>query len=91
MSTKTFFRPAIIESAEAFPIPGWNEGLNTSGPLVYFTGTWFRHLPARKDKPLDVVPVDYCCAALIAAGAALIEGRARPVYQCRIEGFPTEE
>ena len=79
---KTFFRPAIIESAEAFPIPGWNEGLNTSGPLVYFTGTWFRHLPARKDKPLDVVPVDYCCAALIAAGAALIEGRAKPVYQC---------
>jgi hypothetical protein len=79
---KTFFRPAIIESAEAFPIPGWNEGLNTSGPLVYFTGTWFRHLPARKDKPLDVVPVDYCCAALIAAGAALLEGRARPVYQC---------
>jgi hypothetical protein len=79
---KTFFRPAIIESAQSFPIPGWNEGLNTSGPLVYFTGTWFRHLPARKDKPLDVVPVDYCCAALIAAGAALIEGRARPVYQC---------
>jgi hypothetical protein len=79
---KTFFRPAIIESAEAFPIPGWNEGLNTSGPLVYFTGTWFRHLPARKDKPLDVVPVDYCCAALIAASAALVEGRAKPVYQC---------
>jgi hypothetical protein len=79
---KTFFRPAIIESAEAFPLPGWNEGLNTSGPLVYFTGTWFRHLPARKDKPLDVVPVDYCCAALIAASAALVEGRARAVYQC---------
>ncbi|MDB4987697.1 MAG: Male sterility protein [Myxococcaceae bacterium] len=79
---KTFFRPAIIESALSFPIPGWNEGLNTSGPLVYFTGTWFRHLPARKDKPLDVVPVDYCCAALIAAGAALIDGRAKPVYQC---------
>ncbi|HEX5656869.1 MAG TPA: SDR family oxidoreductase, partial [Polyangiales bacterium] len=79
---KTFFRPAIIESAVSFPIPGWNEGLNTSGPLVYFTGTWFRHLPARKDKPLDVVPVDYCCAALIAASAALVEGRAKPVYQC---------
>ncbi|MDB4974419.1 MAG: Male sterility protein [Myxococcaceae bacterium] len=79
---KTFFRPAIIESAQAFPMPGWNEGLNTSGPLVYFTGTWFRHLPARKDKPLDVVPVDYCCAALIAVGAALLDGRAKPVYQC---------
>jgi hypothetical protein len=79
---KTFFRPAIIESAVSFPLPGWNEGLNTSGPLAYFVGTWFRHLPARKDKPLDVVPVDYCCAALIAAGAALLEGRAKAVYQC---------
>lgn len=79
---KVFFRPAIIESAVSFPLCGWNEGLNTSGPLVYFTGTWFRHLPARKDKPLDVVPVDYCCAALIAASAALVEGRAAPVYQC---------
>jgi hypothetical protein len=79
---KTFFRPAIVESAVSFPMPGWNEGLNTSGPLVYFTGTWFRHLPARKDKPLDVVPVDYCCAALIAASAALMEGKAKPVYQC---------
>jgi long-chain acyl-CoA synthetase len=79
---KTFFRPAIIESAVSFPLPGWNEGLNTSGPLVYFTGTWFRHLPARKEKPLDVVPVDYCCAALIAASAALVSGQAAPVYQC---------
>jgi Male sterility protein len=79
---KTFFRPAIIESAVSFPLTGWNEGLNTSGPLVYFTGTWFRHLPARKDKPLDVVPVDYCCAGLVAAGAALVAGTASPVYQC---------
>jgi hypothetical protein len=79
---KAFFRPAIIESALSFPLPGWNEGLNTSGPLAYFTGTWFRHLPARKEKPLDVVPVDYCCAGLIAASAALLAGRAAPVYQC---------
>ena len=68
---KSFFRPAIIESADSFPLAGWNEGLNTSGPLVYFMGTWFRHMQARKEKPLDVVPVDYCCAALIAASAAL--------------------
>jgi hypothetical protein len=79
---KTFFRPAIIESAVSFPLPGWNEGLNTSGPLVYFMGTWFRHMPGNKDKPLDVVPVDYCCAGLVAASAALLEGRAKPVYQC---------
>ncbi len=79
---QTIFRPAIIESAVSFPMPGWNEGLNTSGPLIYFIGTWFRHMPARKDKPLDIVPVDYCCAALTAVAAALLEGRADPVYQC---------
>ncbi len=79
---KAIFRPAITESAVAYPMPGWNEGLNTSGPLVYFMGTWFRHLPAKKEKPLDIVPVDYCCAALTAVAAALIEGKAGPVYQC---------
>jgi len=79
---KSFFRPAIVESAVSFPMPGWNEGLNTSGPLVYFTGTWFRHLPARKDKPLDVVPVDYCCAGIMAVAAALVSGCAKPAYQC---------
>jgi hypothetical protein len=79
---KSFFRPAIVESAVAFPMPGWNEGLNTSGPLVYFTGTWFRHLPARKEKPLDVVPVDFCCAGIMAVAAALMQGTAKPAYQC---------
>jgi hypothetical protein len=79
---KAIFRPAITESAVAFPMPGWNEGLNTSGPLVYFMGTWFRHMPSKKDKPLDIVPVDLCCAALTAVAAAVIEGRHKPVYQC---------
>jgi hypothetical protein len=79
---KAIFRPAITESAVSFPMPGWNEGLNTSGPLVYFMGTWFRHMPAKKDKPLDIVPVDLCCAALTAVAAALLEGTAKPVYQC---------
>jgi long-chain acyl-CoA synthetase len=79
---KAIFRPAITESAVSFPMPGWNEGLNTSGPLVYFMGTWFRHLPAKKEKPLDIVPVDYCCAALTSVAAALLEGKAGPAYQC---------
>jgi len=79
---KTMFRPAITESSVSFPMPGWNEGLNTSGPLIYFIGTWFRHMPGKKDKPLDIVPVDYCCAGLMAAAAAMVEGRAAPAYQC---------
>ena len=71
-----------MESAIEFPFPGWNEGFNTSGPLVYLAGTWFRHVPARSGNPLDVIPVDEVCKALFIVGAALLRGEHRPVYQC---------
>lgn len=76
------FRPSIVESAEAYPFPGWNQGFNASAPLVYAMGTWFRRVPARSRVPFDVVPVDMVCKGLLIAGAALLEGRQRPVYQC---------
>lgn len=31
----TIVRPSIVECAREFPFPGWNEGLNTSGPIVW--------------------------------------------------------
>jgi long-chain acyl-CoA synthetase len=74
-------RPAIVESAVSFPFAGWNEGFNTSGPLVYLAGTWFRHVPARAGNPLDVIPVDLICNALFTVGAALMDGTNKPVYQ----------
>lgn len=76
------FRPAIVESAVEFPFAGWNEGFNTSGPLVYLAKTWFRHIPARPGIPLDVIPVDMVCKALLITGAALLRGEAARVYQC---------
>lgn len=79
---RTIFRPAIVESAAEYPFPGWNQGFNTSGPLIYLTQGWFRHVPARDDNPFDVIPVDYVCKALTVASAALLEGRHAPVYQC---------
>ncbi len=75
-------RPAIVESAREFPFPGWNEGFNTSGPLVYLAGTWLRHIPSKADNVLDVVPVDEVCNAMTIAAAALIRGENRPVYHC---------
>ena len=75
-------RPAIVESAVEFPFPGWTEGFNTSGPLAYLLGTWFRQLPARKEQPFDVIPVDQVCKAMTLVTAALIEGRHAPVYHC---------
>ncbi|MBI3270523.1 MAG: SDR family oxidoreductase [Planctomycetes bacterium] len=78
----SIFRPAIVESALSFPFPGWNEGFNTSAPLVFLLGTWFRHLPGSASMPFDVVPVDLVANALTIAGAGLLVGRHAPVYQC---------
>lgn len=76
------FRPAIVESAIDFPFAGWNEGFNTSGPLVYLAGTWFRHVPAAAGNALDVIPVDSVCRALSIVACALLRGDATQVYQC---------
>lgn len=78
----TSFRPAIVESSVEFPFPGWNEGFNTTGPLVYLAKTWFRHIPAMPGNPLDVIPVDMVCKMLLITGAALLRGEHAQVYQC---------
>jgi hypothetical protein len=73
-------RPSIVESAIEFPLPGWNESFNGSAPLAYIMGSWFRMVPARPDAPFDVIPVDLVSRAMTTVTAALISGRARPVY-----------
>jgi long-chain acyl-CoA synthetase len=82
LTRMSILRPAIVESALCSPFPGWNQGFNTSGPLSYVLGTWFRHLPARNDNPFDIIPVDYVARAIAIVGAALMEDVAAPVYQC---------
>jgi long-chain acyl-CoA synthetase len=72
-------RPTIVECARRTPFAGWNEGLNTSGPLAWLITTAFRHLPARDHVPFDVVPVDDVAAGLAVATAAAIDGSAPQV------------
>lgn len=76
----TIVRPAIIECALALPVPGWNEGINTSGPLMWLCKSYFRHFPCKADLPFDVVPVDVVTSAMIVITAAAIEHRSAPVY-----------
>ncbi len=74
-------RPAIIESAYEFPFPGWNEGFTTTAPLILMVRRGLPHFPAARDLILDVVPCDMVAGAIIAAGAACLEGSNELVYQ----------
>lgn len=74
-------RPSIVESSERSPFTGWNEGINTSGPLSYLLGTNFRQLPSNERKCLDVIPVDMVCRGMTLIAAAVIARRHAPLYQ----------
>jgi thioester reductase-like protein len=74
-------RPSIVESSERSPFAGWNEGINTSGPLSYLLGTNFRQLPSNERKCLDVIPVDMVCRGMTLIAAAVIARRHARIYQ----------
>lgn len=74
-------RPSIVETSTDFPFVGWNEGINTSAPLSYLLGTYFRQLPTNERKCLDVIPVDMVCRGMTLIAAALIQRRHASVYQ----------
>jgi long-chain acyl-CoA synthetase len=74
-------RPSIVESSTRSPFCGWNEGINTSGPLSYLLGTNFRQLPSNERKCLDVIPVDMVCRGMTLIAAAVIQRRHARLYQ----------
>lgn len=77
----TICRPAVIESSVSFPSVGWNEGINTSAPLIYLGISGVHRFPAESESVLDVIPVDMVASGMIMALAELLEGTAPPVYQ----------
>src|ERR1700741_864110 len=74
-------RPSIVETSTDQPFRGWNEGINTSAPLSYLLGTYFRQLPTNERKCLDVIPVDMVCRGMTLIAAALVARRHEPIYQ----------
>jgi thioester reductase-like protein len=74
-------RPSIVETSIEEPFRGWNEGINTSAPLSYLLGTYFRQLPSNERKRLDVIPVDMVCRGMTLIAAALVERRHERLYQ----------
>ncbi|HKV53689.1 MAG TPA: SDR family oxidoreductase, partial [Candidatus Binataceae bacterium] len=87
--TATVARPSVIESALADPLPGWNQGVNTSAPLTYLSGRGYRFYPARPRLVLDIIPVDLAAHAMIAILGALLLKRHEPIYQlCTSDANP---
>ncbi len=74
-------RPAVVESSMSYPFPGWNEGMNTSAPLAWMGIQGQVVYPGSTELILDVIPVDYVGSVTLAAGAALIAGETKKVYQ----------
>lgn len=79
-------RPAVVESALRYPMPGWNEGFNTTAPLSYLCLKGHRNLVAQDDINLDIIPVDLIAAGMLSVAAALIDGTADTVYQLGTSG-----
>jgi long-chain acyl-CoA synthetase len=77
----TVVRPSVIESALLDPLPGWNQGVNTSAPLTYLAGRGYRFYPARGELVLDIIPVDFAAHAIIPILGALLTKRHQPIYQ----------
>ena len=73
-------RPSIVETSTHDPFSGWNEGVNTSAPLSYLLGTFFRQLPSNEKKCLDIIPVDLVCRGMTLIAAALIERKQELIY-----------
>ncbi len=77
----TLVRPSIVECARESPFRGWNEGVNTSGPLVWLVGSLHRRLPFAEHYRFDVVPVDSVARGTILALCELLRGEHSQVYQ----------
>ena len=77
----TIVRPAVVESSVRFPFPGWNEGFNTTAPLMYLLLKGHRNIPMGEDTALDVIPVDFVASGMLLATAAVLAGEHEPIYQ----------
>jgi HAD superfamily hydrolase (TIGR01490 family) len=66
----TIVRPSIIESALVEPYPGWIRGFRMAEPVIisYARGL-LKEFPGLPEGIVDVIPVDYVVATIIAVAA----------------------
>ncbi|HVF46752.1 MAG TPA: SDR family oxidoreductase, partial [Pyrinomonadaceae bacterium] len=79
---KTLVRPSIVESANQYPFPGWNEGFTTTAPLILIALRGQPIIPVNEKLVLDVIPVDMVAGAIMAAAMnVLVDPKPPLVFQ----------
>ena len=78
---RSIVRPSIVESALAYPFPGWNEGFTTTAPIIFLVLKGQTQIPANDKLILDITPVDQVASVMLAVAAQACVEEPRLVYQ----------
>ena len=78
---RSIVRPSIVESANDYPFPGWNEGFTTTAPIIFMALQGQRQLPANPKLILDVIPVDQVSSVMLAVAAQACVEKPKLVHQ----------
>src|SRR5215470_3544616 len=79
---KILVRPSIVESAQTYPFPGWNEGFTTTAPLILIALRGQPIIPVNEKLVLDIIPVDMVAGAILGATMnALVDDKPPLVFQ----------
>jgi long-chain acyl-CoA synthetase len=89
---KILVRPSIVESSNAYPFPGWNEGFTTTAPLILIALRGQPILPVNEKLILDIIPVDMVAGGILGAAMnALIDDKPPLVFQvCSGDSNPND-
>src|SRR2546422_4703013 len=66
---RSIVRHSIVESALAYPFPGWNEGFTTTAPIIFLVLKGQTQIPANEKLILDITPVDQVASVMLAVAA----------------------
>ncbi|MGH7886280.1 MAG: SDR family oxidoreductase, partial [Candidatus Binatia bacterium] len=78
---RSIVRPSIVESALAYPFPGWNEGFTTTAPIVFLVLKGQTQIPANEKLILDITPVDQVASVMLAVAAQACVEEPQLVHQ----------
>jgi long-chain acyl-CoA synthetase len=78
---RSIVRPSIVESALAYPFPGWNEGFTTTAPIIFLVLKGQTQIPANEKLILDITPVDQVASVMLTVSAQACVEEPKLVHQ----------